>query len=328
MVSARDATSACLVGALGAVSIFLVQPWLSRFASSAKQRRAIRLRAQQAKVFKLTNKGGMEAHILSVGAAIQRLMVPDKHGALDDVVLGFDDALPYLDGRSPYFGAIVGRCANRISRSSFTIKGTIHQVSPNNGSSSLHGGFHGFDKKLWQPAGDVISSDAGQSITLTHKSPAGDEGYPGELTVSVTYTLTHDNELTIEMVASTTETTLVNLAAHSYFNLSGHGSGPVLDHILKIYGDHYTPAKDDGIPTGEIEPVRGTPFDFISPKEIGLHIDAIPGGGYDHNFVLHGMGTVARFLVKNGMYNTSRKRPGCVWRKRGGEIREALWVLS
>eukprot|EP00873_Tetraselmis_striata_P006425 jgi/Tetstr1/426689/TSEL_016959.t1 len=313
MVSPRDAAAACALGAATSLALWAAQPWLGRLAVAARARADRRARARRAQVFKLANANGMEVHILTIGATVQRLLVPDRAGKVDDVVLGFDAALPYLDGRSPYFGAIVGRCANRIAGAMFEIRGQIHKLAANCGSAALHGGAQGFDKLIWQPMGGIVKSEAGEAITLAHTSPAGHEGYPGELAVRVTYTLTPDNELVTELVATTSETTLVNLAAHSYFNLAGHKHPSALEHILKIHGDHYTPVKADGIPTGEILPVRGTPFDFLTPKEIGLHIDALPGGGYDHNYVLHGMGTVARFVVKRGMYSASPKLVASVY---------------
>lgn len=242
--------------------------------------------------YTMTNSLGMKARVINYGAIITELHVPDREGKSVDVVLGFDTLENYL-GRHPHFGATVGRVANRIGGGTFTLDGRTYALTPNEGPNHIHGGLKGFDKKIWdvsragQGLGDVF-------IRLVLSSPDGDQGYPGHLKVSVFYTLTHDNILRIEMEASTDAPTIINLANHSYFNLAGHGAGQVLDHIMTLHADRYTPTDAARIPIGELAKVAGTPFDFTSPKPIGAHIREIPKlspddpGGYDHNFVING----------------------------------------
>jgi aldose 1-epimerase len=239
-------------------------------------------------LFTLTNGRGMTAKIMTYGAIITELHVPDKDGKTADVMLGFDSLDGYLKGH-PFFGAIVGRVANRIARGKFTLDGKTYTLATNNGPNHLHGGKEGFDKKVWQAA--VIESDHGPAVRFRYTSPDGEEGYPGTLKAEVTYTLTADNALRIDYKATTDKATPVNLTNHAYFNLAGHGAGDILGHELMIAADKYTPADETLIPTGEIAPVKGTPLDFTTPTPIGKRIGAlkeVPGGGYDHNFVLRG----------------------------------------
>lgn len=251
----------------------------------------------------LRNGKGVEVHILRRGATIQRLLVPDRAGKIDDVVLGFDDEAPYKDGTSPYMGAVVGRVANRIANATFELDGQHYQLAANNGPNCLHGGKLGYDKVEWQAAPGA--SDRGQAVRLTYTSPAGEEGFPGSVQLSVVYTLTESSELWVEMHATTDAATPINLAQHSYFNLAGHASGTILGHQLTLHGgDHYTPVNDVAIPTGDIASVRGTPFDFTSPHIVGERIDDVPGpapGGYDHNVVLFSLGPNAKDKVHGGM---------------------------
>ncbi|PRW60803.1 Squalene synthase isoform A [Chlorella sorokiniana] len=251
----------------------------------------------------LRNGKGVEVHILRRGATIQRLLVPDRAGKLEDVVLGFDDEAPYKDGTSPYMGAIVGRVANRIANASFELDGQRYKLAANNGPNCLHGGKIGYDKVEWQAAPEA--SNRGQAVRLTYTSPDGEEGFPGTVQLSVVYTLTEASELWVEMQAAADAATPINLAQHSYFNLAGHASGTVLGHQLTLHGgDHYTPVDDVAIPTGDIAPVRGTPFDFTSPHTVGERIDDVPGpapGGYDHNIVLFSLGPNAKDKVHGGM---------------------------
>jgi len=239
--------------------------------------------------YTLTNANGMEVAVLTYGGVIQSIRVPDRDGTMANVVLGFNTLDDYV-ARSPYFGAIVGRYANRIARGQFTLDGETCQLAINNGPNSLHGGEKGFDKQIWT-ASEGSATD-GQSLVLSYTSPDGEGGYPGTLDVTVTYTLTGDNALRIDYHATTDKTTVLNLSNHSYFNLAGEGSGSVLDHELMLNASSFTPVDDTLIPTGEIAPVAGTPFDFTTAKPIGQDIrdgssdQIVIGRGYDHNVVL------------------------------------------
>jgi len=240
-------------------------------------------------LFVLTNAKGMRAKVMTYGATLTELLVPDRDGKLDDVVLGFDDLDGYLAGH-PFFGSTVGRFANRIAKGKFTLDGKEYTLAINNGPNTLHGGKKGFDKAIWNPE-PVLSGDD-PAIRFTYRSPDGEEGYPGNLSVAVTYTLTNDNALKIHYAASTDKATPVNLTNHTYFNLAGAKAGNILGHEMTISADTYTPADDTLIPTGEIKPVKGTPLDFTTPTLIGAHINQIKAEpvGYDHNFVLNGGG--------------------------------------
>jgi len=243
----------------------------------------------------LKNSHGMEVKAINYGAIITSLKVPDRAGKVADVVLGFDQPAGYWAAPPPpYFGAIVGRYGNRIAKGQFAIAGKSYKLATNNGPNHLHGGNRGFDKVLW----DMATKDTpqGSSIVFTRTSPDGEEGYPGNLHATVTYTLTEKNELIIEYRATTDKATPVNLTQHSYFNLAGEGSGDILGHQLTINADRYTPVDDTLIPTGELAPVQGTPLDFRQPTAIGARIEddnaqLKAGKGYDHNFVLNRTGT-------------------------------------
>jgi aldose 1-epimerase len=236
-------------------------------------------------MYVLTSAAGMQAKIITYGGIITELLVPDRAGKWGDVVLGFDDLKGYLAGH-PYFGAIVGRVANRIAKGKFTLDGKEYTLAINNGPNALHGGKKGFDKVVWQ-AKPAETAD-GVSLTLTYVSPDGEEGYPGNLTASVTYTLTKQNELKIDYSATTDKATPINLSNHSYFNLAGPASGNILGHELQLEAEKYTPVDETLIPTGEIKSVADTPLDFIKPAAIGARIDKLQGNprGYDHNMVL------------------------------------------
>jgi len=237
----------------------------------------------------LSNAHGMQARIIALGASIQSLSTPDRNGKSANIALGYASLADYV-GNPQYFGATVGRYANRIAKGKFTLDGKAYSIPVNNGVNSLHGGSKGFDKVLWT-VGEV-QHDAGKaSVTLSYVSPDGDMGYPGKLTASVTYTLDEENRLSIDYRATTDKTTIVNLSNHAYWNLSGEGSGSVLNNLLTIAGDAYLPVDAGSIPTGEIRKVAGTPFDFRVAKPIGRDIrsnDAqlLNGHGYDHNWVI------------------------------------------
>jgi aldose 1-epimerase len=240
--------------------------------------------------YTLKNSRGMTAKIITYGGIITELHVPDRGGKLDDVVLGFDNLDAYLKGH-PYFGAITGRVANRIAKGRFTLDGKEYKLATNNGPNALHGGLQGFDKKVWKA--EPVKGGDGPGLKLSYVSPDGEEGYPGNLTTTVTYTLTDNNELRIDYQATTDKATPVNLTNHSYFNLTGAKSGSdVLGHVVMLNADRYTPVDATLIPTGKIEPVKGTPLDFTTPRPIGAHIKEIKADpvGYDHNFVLNGGG--------------------------------------
>lgn len=245
-----------------------------------------------ARLFTLRSRAGLRAEISDYGGTIVRLFAPDRQGRPDDVVLGFDTLGAYID-RSPYFGCVIGRCGNRIAGGTFTLDGRTHRLATNNSPGGLpchlHGGRRGFDKLTWAAE---TGTDAGQDcLRLRLRSPDGDEGYPGTLDVLMTYTLTDDNALRIDYEATTDRATPVNLTHHSYFNLAGAGTGDVLDHTLTLNARAFTPVDAGLIPTGQLAPVAGTPFDFTTPHRIGERIGADDqqlrlAGGYDHNFVL------------------------------------------
>jgi aldose 1-epimerase len=248
-------------------------------------------------LYTLTNANGMKAKIMTYGGIITELHVPDRGGKFGDVVLGFDNLEGYL-AEHPYFGAIVGRYANRIAKAKFTLDGKEYTLATNNGPNSLHGGLKGFDKKVWKAEPRENPDEV--ALNLTYRSADMEEGYPGNLSVSVTYTLTNKNELRIDYRAATDKPTILNLSNHSYFNLAGPASGNVLNHELLLAADEYTPVDDALIPTGEIASVRGTPLDFTDPKTIGSRIGEIPAkiGGYDHNLVLRSGGKKLELAVR------------------------------
>jgi aldose 1-epimerase len=240
-------------------------------------------------LYTLSNAHGMEVAISTYGATIVSIKVPDRNGKIADVVLGFDSLDGYLT-KEPYFGAVVGRYGNRIAKGSFTLDGATYTLARNNGENSLHGGLKGFDKQVW--LGRAVTSNDGPGVELMYLSKDGEEGFPGNLTATVTYTLTANNELKIDYAATTDKDTVLNLTNHSYFNLAGQGNGDILDHIVAIDADRFTPVDATLIPTGELRSVAGTPFDFRKPMAIGARIDDPDqqiklGGGYDHNFVLN-----------------------------------------
>jgi len=238
-------------------------------------------------LFTLRNNKGAEAGILNYGGLVIFLKVPDRNGHFDDVVLGYDNLADYIKD-SPYFGAMIGRYGNRIAKGKFTLDGKEYSLAINNGPNALHGGIKGFDKVVWEPK--VLATLDGPSLELRYTSKDGEEGYPGTLTVKATYTLTEDNALKLEFTATTDEDTVLNLTQHSYFNLAGKGD--ILNHQVTIPADKFTPVDSTLIPTGELKPVDGTPFDFRTPTAIGARIGQDDeqlkfGGGYDHNWVVN-----------------------------------------
>ena len=240
-------------------------------------------------IYTLTNIHGIEVRIMTYGAAIVSLKTPDRAGRMENIVLGFDTLDPYLAG-VPYFGATVGRYANRIANGRFTLDGKAYQLAQNDGFNSLHGGRQGFDKRLWSAS--PLQSAHGTALKLAYVSAAGEEGYPGALTAQVTYRLGNDDTLSIEYEARATEATPVNLANHAYFNLSGDPAHTILNHVLTLNADRYTPVDATLIPTGELRAVAGTAFDFRAPHAIGSRINDPDeqlqrGHGYDHNWVLN-----------------------------------------
>jgi aldose 1-epimerase len=237
-------------------------------------------------IYTLTNRNGMTAKVMTYGATLTELLVPDKTGTPGNIVLGFDTIEPYLAG-VPFFGSTVGRVGNRIAKGAFRLNGQTYKLAANNGPNHLHGGLKGFDKVVWKA--EVVSSSGGQAVKFTYRSPDGEEGYPGNLDAAVVYTLTDANELRLDYTATTDKATPVNLTNHSYFNLAGDGVGTILDHVLMIAADEMTPVDDTLIPTGKLAPVKGTVFDFTTPTAIGARIAKVPIAppvGYDHNFVL------------------------------------------
>jgi aldose 1-epimerase len=240
-------------------------------------------------IYTLRNPAGMTARIITYGGIVQSLDVPDKRGNFGDVVLGYHTLGGYLTN-SPYFGALIGRYGNRIAKGHFTLDGKTYSLAINNGSNSLHGGLKGFDKVVWHVERANYTPN-GPQLKLSYTSPDGDEGYPGTLTVTALYTVTPENALRLDYTATTDQDTIVNLTQHSYFNLANHGD--VLNHVVYINADTFTPVDSTLIPTGELRPVEGTPFDFRIPATIGSRVNITTneqiqfGGGIDHNWVMN-----------------------------------------
>jgi aldose 1-epimerase len=244
-------------------------------------------RGQPVERYTLASTSGLRVRILTYGGIIQSLEVPDRTGQPANVVLGCAALDDYIS-RNPYFGAAIGRFANRIAHARFSLDGTSYALEANHGPNALHGGVDGFDKRIWRA--EVTSAD---SLKLSLDSPDGDQGYPGALTVSVTYTVNQDNALRLDYRATTDRATVVNLTNHTYFNLAGEGSGSIEDHLLTLYADTYTPIDATLIPTGALEPVAGTPLDFRTPTPIGARLregfpQLVLAQGYDHNYVING----------------------------------------
>lgn len=273
----------------------------------------------------LKNNHGMEVVISAMGAAIVRLTVPDRNGKKADVVLGYATPQEYATAEPvTYFGAVVGRVANRISGASFQLGKQTYQLEANNGPNALHGGNTGLHRRVWTISESNAADHSG--AVLQYDSPTGEEGYPGSLTILVTYKLAlHSNELSCTFSATTDQATPVNIVQHSYFNLAGHNSGKtILDHVLHMpSADHYTPVDSQSLPTGQILPVQGTPFDFTQPHAIGERIDQLPGG-YDHNFVLFNMGPQASFITRKGVATERPKLAASVTDPKSGRRLDVL----
>jgi len=254
----------------------------------------------QIRLYTFRNAAGTETSIANYGGRVIKFKTADRDGRAADIVLGFDDLDGYL-GKNPYFGALVGRYANRIGNAEFTLNGETYKLAQNNGPNALHGGLKGFDKVAWKA--EQVSSPDGPALRLDYVSADGEEGYPGTLAVNVTYALTEGNELRIDYRATSDKVTVLNLTNHSYFDLAGQGTGKILDHVVTIDADRFTPVNANLIPTGELRSVARTPFDFRTPTRIGERIDQDDeqlrfGVGYDHNFALNGGGGGLRVAAR------------------------------
>jgi aldose 1-epimerase len=300
---------------------------------------------QEVQLFTLTNKNGIEAKITNFGGIVVALKTPDRKGQFTDIVLGYDNVKGY-EGDTAFFGALIGRYGNRIAKGQFTLNGKTYQIPLNDGPNALHGGPNAFNKKVWT-ARD-ISTHSTPMLQLTYLSKDGENGFPGNLNVQVTYSVTSNNELRIDYAATTDKDTVLNLTNHSYFNLKGEGEGDILQHEVRLNANKFTPVDATLIPTGELKNVQGTPFDFRKSTAIGARIDSDDqqlkyGWGYDHNWVLNGLGagqlviaarvheaTTGRvlevltdqpgvqFYSGNHMDGTIRGKGGKVYPKRGG----------
>ena len=255
--------------------------------------------------YTLSNVHGMEVSIITYGGAVQSIKVPDKDGKVGDVALGFDNLADYLKDNNPYFGALIGRYGNRIAKGQFVLDGKTYQIPANNGPNALHGGPKGFDKQVW--AASPITDSGWVGVELTYFSADGQMGFPGNLAVTVRYSVNNDNELRIDYSAVTDKDTIVNLTNHTYFNLAGAGQGTILDQVAMMNADKFTPVDKTLIPIGELQDVKGTPFDFTAPTAIGAGIKADneqlknaepKQGGYDHNWVFNNPGNLSALAVR------------------------------
>ena len=262
-------------------------------------------------VYTLENKNGLKTDIINYGAIQVSLLVPDKNGKLDDIILGYDGIVNYVTN-NPYFGSIIGRYGNRIAKGRFSLDGKEYVLACNNDENHLHGGEKGFNNVVW----NFVSSEEnenGVSLTLSYLSKDGEEGYPGNLKVFITYTLSNNDELIISYKAKTDKKTICNLTQHNYYNLSGHDSGDILSHQLMINSDSFTPIDVGFIPIGEIKPVKGTNFDFTKPTAIGKNVkkddeQLIFGKGYDHNFVLNKKGEKGKMTFAASVFDPKSGR--------------------
>jgi aldose 1-epimerase len=268
--------------------------WLGGYPTDARAEKAVSGKSSMQKeifgktadgepveIYTLTNAHGLKGRVMTWGAGLVNVLVPDKSGELADITLGFDKLDKYLT-RHPYFGTTTGRYANRIAKGKFTLDGKTYTLAVNNGPNALHGGLKGFDQRNWK--GEPVAN----GVRFSYTSVDGEEGYPGTLKVTVTYTLSDQDELRLDYEATTDKPTVVNLTNHAYWNLKGAGEGDILDHVLTIHASKYTVFDENSIPTGKIEPVAGTPLDFTKPKAVGKDFAQLKGdpGGYDDNYVL------------------------------------------
>jgi aldose 1-epimerase len=279
--------AACLIGCASGNATRTAPAWDATLGQISKEAFGKTKDGTPVDLFILRNTKGAEARICNYGGLVISLKVPDRHGKLGDVVLGYDNLDGYLKS-SPYFGALVGRYGNRIAKGKFTLDGKEYTLAINNGPNALHGGIKGFDKVVWTPK--MLALPEGPALELRYVSKDGEEGYPGNLSVTAVYSLTEDNGLKLEYTATTDKDTVVNLTQHTYFNLAGKGDN--LHHEVMIHADKFTPVDSTLIPTGELRPVEGTPFDFRKPTTIGARINQDDeqlkfGKGYDHNWVIN-----------------------------------------
>ena len=249
---------------------------------------------RQVDIYTLTNAKGLRARLTNYGAITVSLEAPDAGGNRTDVTLGYETLEGWLTSTS-YFGATVGRYANRIAKGKFTLDGKTYTLATNNGENALHGGIQGFDKRLWNA--ETVQTNGAVGVRFTYLSKDGEEGYPGNLKVTAIYTLNNDNEFKVAFSATTDKPTVVNLAHHTYWNLAGPAAGDVLGHELMLSADRYTPVDAGLIPTGELKPVKDTPMDFTTPTAIGARIEQVEGG-YDHNFILRDYGKGVRLAAR------------------------------
>ncbi len=254
---------------------------------------------EKATLYTMENSKGMKVSVTDYGASIVHIIVPDRNGKMEDVALGYDDVRGY-DENETYYGAFIGRNGNRIANAQFTLNGVTYQLDKNNGPNNLHGGFKGYNNFMYEV--ECFEEEEEASIELSRLSPDMEQGFPGNLDITVTYTLTEENELAIEYLGVSDKDTVINLTNHSFFNLSGQDSGTILDHEVFIDADYFTPTDATLIPTGELRPVEGTPMDFRTETRVGDRIDddyepLKTAGGYDHNYVLNNTGEEVEYVA-------------------------------
>ena len=282
------------------VFLILTSALVAAAQSVTKQSFGKTAEGENVDIYTLQNANGVEAKITNYGGIVVSMKVPDRNGKIDDVMLGFNDLDSYLKGH-PYFGAIIGRYGNRIAKGRFTLNGVEYKLAVNNGENHLHGGIKGFDKVVW--TGKETRSKAGPGVVLTYVSKDGEEGYPGNLRVRVTYTLTNNNSLKMDYWATTDKDTVINLTNHAYFNLAGEGNGDILNHRVIINATRFVPTDAGSIPTGELRRVTGTPFDFLNLTAIGARINNDEeqlklGNGYDHTWIINGRAGTMRLAAQ------------------------------